>query len=800
MMCAVGNSSVVYKDHVSHIVDSRKRWRRIMSKIADKYFKVDSWKIIEEGFNPDYGEVSESIFSLGNEYMGVRGYFEEGYNGPKLIGSYFNGIYERTKPDYGHYKGIVDFTEYMVNSVDWLYTRICVDGEELEISKSDISEFVRELDMRNGVLTRSFIWNLLNGKKLKISFERILSMTDVQVGAQRVKLTALNFDGDAKIKSGLDFSNPHCMQRMNMWEIKDTLHKSGKNAFAGIEGETLHTQQRVFSACAIKADVNEFDTVKEEKKAVVKFNLSLKQNEEKTFEKIVKNFTLKEEKEENKFREDVKTVYEEFETGKENDISSMSFEQIKEDSTKWWKEIWETSDVTIDGDEENQQGIRFCIFQLFQTYHGAVKGTNIGAKGLTGEAYNGNAFWDTETYCLPFFLFNNKEAAQNLLYFRYKTLDEARERAKALDCEGAFYPIATISGRECCNLWQHASLQLQASTAVAYGIWFYEKLYHDEEFMTQYGLEMLIEISRMLVTRGDFSQDGKYGYYCVMGPDEFQMMVHNNCYTNFMGKFTLDFTLKVIEDIKKNDKKAYDEIVGKINFDESEMDKWKKVSECMYIPYYEDSLLYEQHEGFFKLPHLDIDSIPIEDFPLYNHWSYDRIYRNDMIKQPDVLMFMLLFNSHFTEEQLKANYEYYEPRCIHESSLSPSVHSILASQLHKKDEAYDFFGFATRMDLDNYNRNTREGIHTTSIAAAWMNIIYGFGGLRTDGNIIHITPSIPQNWNKYTFKIHYMGEVIEVKVTKDKVEISTKYGKNILVQVYDEKIELGKEAYICDVK
>lgn len=771
-----------------------------MAKIADKYFKVDSWKIIEEGFNPDYGEVSESIFSLGNEYMGVRGYFEEGYNGPKLIGSYFNGIYERTKPDYGHYKGIVDFTEYMVNSVDWLYTRICVDGEELEISKADISEFVRELDMQNGVLTRSFIWNLSNGKKLKISFERILSMTDVQVGAQKVKLTALNFDGDVEIKSGLDFSNPHCMQKMNMWEIKDILYKSGKNAFAGIEGETLHTQQRVFSACAIKADVNEFDNVKEQKKAVVKFNLSLKQNEEKIFEKIVKNFTLKEEIEENKFREDVKAVYEEFETEKENDISAMSFEQIKEDSAKWWKEIWETSDVTIDGDEENQQGIRFCIFQLFQTYHGAVKGTNIGAKGLTGEAYNGNAFWDTETYCLPFFLFNNKEAAQNLLYFRYKTLDEARERAKALDCEGAFYPIATISGKECCNLWQHASLQLQASTAVAYGIWFYEKLYHDKEFMAQYGLEMLIEISRMLVTRGDFSQDGKYGYYCVMGPDEFQMMVHNNCYTNFMGKFTLDFTLKVIEDIKKNDKKAYDEIVGKINFDESEMDKWKKVSECMYIPYHEDSLLYEQHEGFFKLPHLNIDSIPIEDFPLYNHWSYDRIYRNDMIKQPDVLMFMLLFNSHFTEEQLKANYEYYEPRCIHESSLSPSVHSILASQLHKKDEAYDFFGFATRMDLDNYNRNTREGIHTTSIAAAWMNIIYGFGGLRTDGDIIHITPSIPQNWNKYTFKIHYMGEVIEVMVTKDKVEISTKYGKNILVQVYDEKIELGKEAYICDVK
>ena len=171
-----------------------------------------------------------------------------------------------------------------------------------------------------------------------------------------------------------------------------------------------------------------------------------------------------------------------------------------------------------------------------------------------------------------------------------------------------------------------------------------------------------------------------------------------------------------------------------------------------------------------------------------------------MIKQADVLMFLLLFNSQFTLDVLRSNYEFYEPRCIHESSLSPSVHSILASQLGKKEEAFAFFKFATRMDLDNYNRNSGEGLHTTSIAAAWMNIIYGFGGLRTDGDIIHITPSIPQNWNKYTFKIHYMGEVIEVMVTKDKVEISTKYGKNILVQVYDEKIELGEEAYICDVK
>lgn len=771
-----------------------------MAKIADKYFKTDAWKIVEEGFNPDYGEVSESIFSLGNEYMGVRGYFEEGYSGPKLIGSYFNGIYERTKPEYGHYKGITDFTEYMVNAVDWLYTRIVVDSQTLDLAVADISDFVRELDLRTGILKRSFMWTTNSGKQLQVTFERVLSMDDVQLASQKITLKPLNFTGNISVVLGLDFSNPHYMQKKNMWEVKDKVEKTGTKTFLGIEGQTIHTAQRVFSCCMIDVDAKITKKVFEDKKAAVEFEIGLEENKEKCLTKVVRNFTLKDKGDSEKFYQNIKKVSDEFESGNEDDLSRLTFEKISSDSANWWKEVWEKSDIVIEGDKENQQGIRFCIFQMFQTYHGAVKGTNIGAKGLTGEAYNGNAFWDTETYCLPFFLFNNKEAAKNLLYFRYKTLDEARQRAKVLDCDGAFYPIATISGKECCDLWQHASLQLQASTAVAYGIWFYEKLYNDTEFMEQYGLEMLIEISRMLVSRGDFSQDGKYGYYCVMGPDEFQMMVHNNCYTNAMGKFTLDFTMRELENVKQKNEQAYEALARKISFNESEIDKWKKVSENMYIPYYEDTLLFEQHEGFFKLPHIDIDAIPITDFPLYSHWSYDRIYRNDMIKQPDVLMLMLLFNSSFTEEQLKANYEYYEPRCIHESSLSPSVHSILASQLHKNKEAYDFFGFATRMDLDNYNRNTREGIHTTSIAAAWMNIIYGFGGLRTDGEIISIAPTIPDNWDKYSFKIGYKGELIEVIITKSNVELKTTNGNELTIKVYDNVIELGKENYICEIQ
>ena len=382
-------------------------------------------------------------------------------------------------------------------------------------------------------------------------------------------------------------------------------------------------------------------------------------------------------------------------------------------------------------------------------------------------------------------------AARNLLMFRYNTLDEARKRAKDLDCEGAFYPISTISGKETCPLWQHASLQLQASTGVAYGIWFYEKLSNDKSFMEDYGMEMLIEISRMLATRGAFSADGKdYGFYCVMGPDEFQMMVNHNCYTNYMGRFTFEYA---IESWKKLSDQGRERLQKKLNFNDEELKDWNNKAKHMLIIQDKNTLIYEQHEGFFKLPHVDINQIPVEEFPLYSHWTYDRIYRNDMIKQPDVLMMMLMFNSSFTEKELKANYEYYEPKCIHESSLSPSVHSILAAQLKKSDEAAKFFHFATRMDLDNYNRNTNEGLHTTSIAAGWMNIVYGFGGMRSDGDILSFTPTIPADWDSYSFHVTYLDNVIELKVNSDKVIIRLLEDSNVKVKVYNKEYNLTNE-------
>ncbi len=762
-----------------------------MAKIADVYYNSNSWSIIEEGFNPAYSLVSESIFSLGNEYMGVRGYFEEGYSGDRLVGSYFNGIYESQSVEASAYKGMITKTEFIVNAVDWLYLRIQVDGETVDLNYSEFRDFKRELNLRTGVLNRSYLWVLKDGRELKLEFERFLSMPKVHYVGQRIRMTALNFSGEVVVTAGLDFSKVHHMVGKNLWDCKE---KNAGEKWCSILADTINTNQSVFSCSYFTGDAKKEQDIVESKKVLKKFTFYLEPHKIEILTRVGINQIKKEAsmEEEEAFLRNCRNC--------EGTFHWADYDTLKADSAKWWERMWEDSDITIDGDELNQQGIRFCIFQMHQTYHGADRGAIIGAKGLTGEAYSGNTFWDTETYCLPFYIFNNAEAAKNLLDFRKLTLPEAKERAKALDCEGAFYPIATISGRECCSLWQHASLQLQPSTAVAYGIWHYEKVTKDEAFVFETGLPILIEVSRMLASRGDWNADHtRFGYYGVMGPDEFQMMVNNNCYTNYMGKVTLEYTLDVLERLNKKDRMAYDAFLKEHQVSRQELGQWAEYAAHMYIPYDDKTKLFEQHEGYFTLPHIDVDRIPVEDFPLYHHWSYDRIYRNDMIKQPDVLMMMLLHNRAFTKEQLLKNYEYYEPRCIHESSLSPSVHSILAVQLKKHEEAYRFFSFATRMDLDNYNRNTSEGLHTTSIAAAWMNIVYGFAGMRSDGDILSFSPSIPAAWNGYSFRIHYQKDVIEIEINKEGAWFHTVHGSEINVLIYGKPVMLTEKRTLVTI-
>ncbi|WP_052078395.1 glycoside hydrolase family 65 protein [Spirochaeta lutea] len=742
-------------------------------KKADKYLAPEEWGIREIGFDPQRSRVSESLFSQANEYMGARGFFEEGYSGDSLVGSYVNQVFEEKRAsEPTSYRGVSNRMCFMVNTVNWFAVTIRIGGEVLDLASSRFSDYSRFLDFRTGLVTRCFTWQVDPSRKVSLCFERFLSMKRPERAYQRITLKPLGCTAPVELDLSLDFSHIHEQQKENYWSCSQ---RSVAEDRATIHGTSKHLNKQLAASFAMHSSLTLAQTPLVEDQAVGIRLTGL----------VDPASTLVVEREINLLREGHSPRSRE----------GLSFHDALEENRAYWDEVWHRSDIQIEGDLENQQGIRYCIFQLEQTYHGASPGANIGAKGLSGEAYNGNAFWDTEVYCLPYYLFSNPEAAKRLLDFRYRTLPQALDRAKELDCRGACYPVATIDGTESCTLWQHASLQFQPSTGVAYALWHYWNITGDTGYLADKGLEMLLQISRFLTSRVQWSETKQqFGFFGVMGPDEFQMMVNHNAYTNYMAKRCLEFALEILSHVSETEPEVWKSLVEKIGFSNREREEFAAIAAQMYIPQDSARGLIEQHEGFFDLPHIDLDCIPQEDFPLYHSWSYDRIYRNDMIKQPDVLMFMFLYNQSFTRRQKQVNYEYYEPRCIHESSLSPSVHSILAVELGKYREALEFFRFATRIDLDNYNRNTREGLHGTAIAGAWMNIVYGFGGFRSDGPIPVMNPVLPEDWTGYRFNLHIRNSHIQVLVTRETTSVTLVSGDGLPLILGGESWNLGGTA------
>jgi maltose phosphorylase len=755
-----------------------------MAKIATKYLEVDPWAVIEKGFHGDRSRVSEALFSLSNEYMGVRGYFEEGYSGQRLQGSYFNGIYE--EESIAHPVVYVGFSQracFLVNAVDWLYTRIDAAGERLDLNKASISDFVRRLDLRAGTLTRSFVWHTKRGR-IRLTFLRFLSMVDAHIACQRISLQSIDFSGSVRLEMGLDFSIVHENRGCkNFWECEKKDYADGTIA---ILGKTLKTGLHVFSSSRIDSDpaIEPRKVTTTDKLISLVYSVSLRKNASHAFDRIAVNYS------ERRKNVDPPKVWN---TGiaLARMYSSATLDSALSKQRRYWKKVWENSDVILEGDDETQQGVRFCIFQLSQTYHGLDPSFNVGGKGLTGEGYDGHTYWDTETYILPFYMFNNPAAARNLIGYRYAHLPQALERAKEMHYDGACYPMATIDGTESGGSWQHGNLEVHVSAAIPYAIWHYVNVCNDRSLLYSQGIEILLNSCRYFATRGTWNTDtGTFGIYGVMGPDEFHMMVHNNCYTNVMVKKLLEFTIQTIREMREKAPAQLARAASKYGIDLAEADEWKRMAEGMYVPYDKETLLYEQHEGFFRLPHIDLDSIPVTDFPLYWHWDYCRIFRYDMLKQPDVLLLLFFFSHEYSMDAKRKNYEYYEKKCIHESSLSPSVHSILASELGMHEKAYNYMQHASRLDLDDYNRNSHEGIHMTSTAAAWLSIVYGYGGMRSDGEVLSFAPSLPGKWTSFAFKFQYRGSVFGMKIDTNNISMKVLKGSPISVDVYAKRYEV----------
>ncbi len=769
-----------------------------LPKTPMKYFQGDPWTIVEEGFDPARQRVSESVFSVANEFMGVRGYFEEGYSGDHLLGSYFNHLYELM--DIRHdqvFKGFITRGAAMINAVDWLYTRLWVDGEPLDLAKSKFSGFTRRLDMRRGVVTRELTWETAGGKQLQVTFERFTNMRSTRIGCQRITVKPLNFSGEVKIRCGLDFNTHYEIgagwdqtaqggtrqggQIINFW----TCDRKGPAGDGwAIQAHTARSGNRLFSSFRLQSNLAlNPSQVDGEKFIGVDFVLPVKQGVSAAVDKVVVNDWCK--------TEDAEDLWSRGTEALTRQYAAVTYESALAEHTAFWEKVWGVLEIEIDGDPEVLQGLRFSCFQTYQTYHGENVDLNALGKGMTGEVYFGWVWWDSEIYSHRLMMFINPPAAKKLLLYRHRHLAQAMERARQLDCEGARFPFATITGTEDSGTWQHVDLEIHADMAVAYAIWHHNRICGDKEFLYREGIEMLLQICRFLASAGGWSPvRGDFGFYGVMGPDEFHMMVNHNCYTNVMGKKAFEFTLGVLAEMQREAPDLYQQAVATTGLKPKEPEQWKEMAAKMRVPKDERTGVYEQHDGYFDLPHVDLQNFPPDQIPIYKHWAYIKIFRNNIVKQPDVLNLMYFYSQDYSAEEKRANYDFYEARTIHESSLSPSLHAILAVELGKLDEAYDFFRYGARLDLDNYNRNTDQGLHVTSAAGVWASMIFGFGGMRTDGDVLEFRPALPARWKSYRFRVWYQGAILEVRMDGKGAEFRVVSGPAVTVRVYDKKYTL----------
>ena len=747
----------------------------------DSRFQPDGWKIVETRFEPENGRDSESIFSLGNGMMGQRANFEEKYSGDTLQGTYIAGVYYPDKTVVGWWKnGYPEYFAKVPNAPSWIGIDIEIDGEPLDLAICKLKSFNRTLDMKEGLLTRSFTAVMTSGRIAEVTAKRFLSMSDPENAAISYSVKITGGTGSVRITSFIDADvrNEDANYGEKFWEdssvridgtkavVRSRTRKTGfvvataqDNVFyvndkISANGKNVSTRSE-YAGCIFTHPYSDGDRFEVRKFVAV---LSSLNHPSGTIE--------------------AKAITKAYEAAKEG------FDEMFRKHRLSWNERWEQGDVVIAGDVEAQQGIRFNIFQLYQTYTGEDPRLNIGPKGFTGEKYGGSTYWDTEAFAFPFYLnTSDSHVARNLLLYRYKQLDKAIENARKLGFRDgtALFPMVTMNGEECHNEWEITFEEIHRNGAIAYAVFNYVRNTGDKDYLSEYGLELLIAISRFWAQRTTWSdQRKKYVILGVTGPNEYENNVNNNWYTNTIARWTLKYTLECLDWLHANSKVKYNSITTRTGFDtEEETELWKGIIRDIYLPENTDLGIFLQQDGFMDKEQILAEELDPAERPLNQHWSWDRILRSVFIKQADVLQGIYFFEDDYDEGMIKRNFDFYESRCVHESSLSPSIHSILAAKLNDTERAYKLYLRTARLDLDDYNKEVKDGLHITSMAGTWLSIVQGFGGMRIRNDKVCLNPIIPPAWESYSFIIRFRNNPLKVEVMKNSVTI-TNLSKSVI--------------------
>ncbi|WP_459210960.1 glycoside hydrolase family 65 protein [Aquimarina rhabdastrellae] len=756
------------------------------------YIKPDNWSIIEEGFDVERVKSSESLFSIGNGAMGQRANFEETYTGATFQGSYIAGVYYPDKTKVGWWKnGYPEYFAKVLNAPSWIGIKVTVDGIVLDLNTcKSVTDFRRELNMKEGWYQRSFKAVLPNDIEVSVNATRFLSLDLDEIGAIKYEVTPLNKEVEITFTPFVDSG---ITNEDSNWDDKfwDTLAVSHEGNEAFITTKTMKTDFHVCTGMKNELFLNGEKVtqtpIAEAKEMYVglTYKATVAVNTTAALHKFG-GYTVSLNHENDAVAKASQLVL--------NEAATSGFDALLDLQKQAWAKIWEMADITIEGDTKAQQGIRFNIFQLNQTYLGKDARLNIGPKGFTGEKYGGSTYWDTEAYCLPFYMATkDQEVARNLLTYRYQHLDKAIENAEKLGFTNgaALYPMVTMNGEECHNEWEITFEEIHRNGAMTFAIFNYVRFTGDYSYVPEKGLEVMIAIARFWQQRATFSTHrNKYVILGVTGPNEYENNINNNWYTNYLAKWCIEYCVENLEKVKSEYAADYSRIIEKTKLTAEEVKAMLEVAENMYFPYSEELKVYLQQDGFLDKELITVANLDKSQRPINQKWSWDRILRSPYIKQADTLQGFYLFEDHFSKDELERHFDFYEPFTVHESSLSPCVHSIQAAVLDRMEQAYTFYLRTSRLDLDDYNKEVEEGCHITSMAGTWMSIVEGFGGMRVKNDTLSFEPRIPKEWNGYSFKVNFRNSILKVNVSQETTSFNLEGDKELMIYVNGQEVTI----------
>src|SRR5574337_964197 len=739
---------------------------------------IDPWEIKSDTLEIEDRRLQESLTAIGNGYMGMRGNFSETYSGDSHQGFYLAGVWYPDKTRVGWWKnGYPEYFGKAINALNIAKINLNIDEVEVDLAVDPISNFTLVLDMQKGTLSYGY-----DVRGVRVSAERFFSADVRELAVFKFGFEALDDKAPyIRIASVIDadVKNEDANYDEQFWQVLDQANQSQGSYLAtqtianpfGIEQFTVVASQ------SFAGDFERLEQAPAERSVTDVYGTVLKPETSLIFEKRVVVTTSRD-------YADLAAVIAGNAAIVSEKVIDQAYQQLYQAQVTAWAKRWELADVVIEGADAAQQGIRFNLFQLFSTYYGEDERLNIGPKGFTGEKYGGATYWDTEAYAVPLYLsLADQQVTKNLLKYRRRQLPEAQHNARQQGLAGALYPMVTFTGVECHNEWEITFEEIHRNGAIPYAIYNYTNYTGDENYLAHEGLDVLVEVARFWADRVHYSaRNGQYMIHGVTGPNEYENNINNNWYTNTLAAWVLAYTAESLAAHPRPD----------LVVSESELAKWTDIVAKMYYPYDDKEGVFVQHDGFLDKDIRPVSALAASDLPLNQNWSWDKILRSPFIKQADVLQGIYFFGNQFTLEEKRRNFDFYEPMTVHESSLSPSIHAILAAELGKEAKAVEMYERTARLDLDNYNNDTEDGLHITSMTGSWLAIVQGFAQMKTWAGQLSFAPFLPSEWTGYTFHINYRGNLLKIQVGAA-VSVTLLSGEGLSLTLYGQAVTLSPE-------